>query len=564
MLGFGAKDRKSSTSDVARPLFMPGLMQDRPINLIAVLQHAATVHAGQEVVSALPEGVRRRLTYPELYARAQRLANALKRLGLKPGDRVGTIAFNSDRHVEAWYAVSGQGAICHTINPRLPHDQLCYIINHAEDRILMIDAPLAAAAAKSRAGMKSVETVVVLTDRAHMPSLADTGGEEWLCYEDLIAAEAPEFDWPSFPEDTASSLCYTSGTTGEPKGVLYSHRSNLLMSYAIGGKDALNLGVGDTSLMIVPMFHANAWGLVYGAPMVGAKMVLPGPALDGASVHRLIKEEGVTSSAAVPTVWAMLLAHLDQHGGDLAPLKEVVIGGAAVPRAMIKTLRDKYGVAVAHGWGMTELSPVGTVNRPLPKHLKLDPEAQLDQAAKQGRALFGVEMKVVDEAGGELPRDGATAGRLLVRGPWISKAYYRRPEPILDADGWFDTGDVGTIDPDGCLTITDRAKDIIKSGGEWISSVELETCAMGAPGVGMACAIGVPHPKWGERPLLLVVPKPGQAPSAGSVLAHLGERCAKWQLPDAVLFVETLPIGPTGKLDKKVLKAQYKDYFAGA
>jgi fatty-acyl-CoA synthase len=564
MFGLGEKRAKDASPSARVPAEreagrIAGLMQDSPINLIAVLQHAAVAHRDQIMVSALPEGVRHRQTYGETYARTMRLANALKRIGMRPGDRVATLAWNTHRHVEAWYAISGQGAICHTLNPRLAPEQLAFIMNHAEDRVLMTDAMFAPLVQKLAPSLPSLERVVVFTDRAHMPE-----GSDWLCYEDLLAAEQPAFDWPSFPEETASSLCYTSGTTGDPKGVLYSHRSNLLQAYAIGGKDALNLGLRDTALMIVPMFHANAWGLVYGGPMMGAKLVLPGAALDGASVHALIKEEKVTNSAAVPTVWAMLLAHLDKEGGDLKPLKEVVIGGAAVPRAMIKTLRDKYGVTVAHGWGMTEMSPVGTVNRLAPKHVDLDPEAQLDILAKQGRPLFGVEMKIVDEDGRELPRDGEAAGHLLVRGPWIAKAYFRRDTSILDAEGWFDTGDVATIDPDGIMQITDRAKDIIKSGGEWISSVDLENCAMGAPGVQLACAIGVAHPKWGERPILLVVPKPSAKPEPDVVLAHLSSTCAKWQLPDDVIYVEALPLTAAGKFDKKVLRAKYADHLAKA
>jgi fatty-acyl-CoA synthase len=555
---FGLRAKKSSTAQPppSAPVAarVPGLMQDQPINLAAVLEHAAVVHGDQVMVSALPEGVRHRQTYAEALARVKRLANALRRIGVQPGDRIGTLAWNTHRHFEAWYAISGQGAICHTINPRLAPEQIAFIMSHAEDRVLMTDAMFAPLVAKLAPSLPALEHIVVFTDRAHMPE-----GSDWLCYEELLAAEDPRFDWPSFPEETASSLCYTSGTTGEPKGVLYSHRSNLLQAYAICAKDAMSLGLADTTLMIVPMFHANSWGLVYGAPAVGAKLVLPGAALDGASVHALIKEEGVTCSSAVPTVWAMLLAHLEKEGGDLAPLKEVTIGGAAVPRAMIKTLRDKYAVTVAHGWGMTEMSPVGTVNRLAPKHAKLDPEAQLDVLVKQGRPLFGVEMKIVDEDGRELPRDGKASGRLLVRGPWIAKAYFKRDDPILDAEGWFDTGDVATIDPDGLMQITDRAKDIIKSGGEWISSVDLENCAMGAPGVQLAAAIGVAHPKWGERPILLVVPKAGAAPQPDAILSHLAGSCAKWQLPDEIVFVESLPLTAAGKFDKKVLRAQYAD-----
>ena len=540
-----------------------GLMQDRPVNLVSALRHAATIHRRQSIVTASPTGDRHSQTYAETYDRAQQLAGALKRLGVRPGDRVGTMGWNTHQHLEAWYAISGQGAICHTLNPRLPVEQLAYIMAHAEDSVLLVDAMFAPLLAALRPQLPALKHVIVLADRSGMPDAASAGGE-LLCSEELIAAEDPAFDWPSFPEETASSLCYTSGTTGDPKGVLYSHRSNLLMAYAITSRDVLNIGAGDAFLVIVPMFHANAWGLVYGGPMTGAKLILPGAALDGASVLRLIKEEQVTQSAAVPTVWTMLLSHLEASGGDLAPLKEVIIGGAAPPRAMLQAMREKYGVLAMQGWGMTETSPVGAVNRPTREHLRLPLERQLDQAMKSGRPLFGIELKIVDEDGEELPWDGATSGRLLARGPWVANAYYGRDAPIIDADGWFDTGDVATIDDEGYMQITDRAKDVIKSGGEWISSVDLENAAMGAPGVELACAVGVPHAKWGERPILLVVPKPGAASDADAIRAHCAKTFAAWQLPDAIIFVETLPMTATGKFDKKVLRVEYAGRLSGA
>ncbi|MGD2132897.1 MAG: long-chain fatty acid--CoA ligase [Maricaulaceae bacterium] len=536
---------------------IPGLMQDQPINLASILEHAARSHGRQVMVTALIEGGKHTQTYAETLTRTKQLANALRRLGAAPGDRIATLAWNTHRHVEAWYAISGQGAICHTVNPRLAPEQIIYILNHAEDSILFTDATFAKLVDAVRPHVPSLKHVIVLTDRANMPE-----GEGYLCYEDLIAVEEPEFEWPSFPEDTASSLCYTSGTTGDPKGVLYGHRSNLLQSYAICSKDCQNLGVNDTTLMVVPMFHANAWGLVYGGPMVGAKLVLPGMSLDGASIHRLIKEEQVTGSAAVPTVWSMLLAHLDKTGEDLKPLTEVIIGGSAVPRSMIRTLGEKYGVTVVHGWGMTEMSPTGTVCRLGPQHEGLSLEEKLDVMCKQGRPLFGVEMKIVDDDNNELAWDGEQSGRLLVRGPWIAKSYFRRDDVIVDKDGFLDTGDVATIDADGYMQITDRAKDVIKSGGEWISSVDLENAAMGAEGVELACAVGVPHPKWEERPILLVVPKEGASPDPEDIKAHLLKASfAKWQLPDDIVFVKELPMTATGKFDKKVVRAEYKDHL---
>ncbi len=564
MFGFGKKNEgavaphaqadAAGGSSGAEPVL--GLMQTTPMNIADILAHGAKYHAGTEIVSAMVEGEIARHTYAEVYARTKRLANALKRLGVKGGDRVATLAWNTHRHIEAWYAISGMGAICHTINPRLFPEQVAYIMNHANDSVVMVDVNIVPLIDALKDHLPNVGKFIVMTDRAHMPE-----GDHWLCYEDLIASESEEFVWPRFDENTASSLCYTSGTTGDPKGVLYSHRSNLIMSYAILSRDVMNMGLGDCGLMVVPMFHANAWGMAYGAIMVGAKLVLPGVALDGPSVHRLIKEEQVTTSAAVPTVWSGLLKHLKDTGADLSPLREVLIGGSAVPRSMIEIFARDYNVDVIHGWGMTEMSPLGSVNRLLPKHENLSFEEKLDVRVKQGRPCFGVEMKIVDDNGVELPWDGESAGRLLVKGPWIVDKYYGRDEEILDADGFFDTGDIAMIDADGIMQITDRAKDVIKSGGEWISSVDLENAAVAHPDVLLACAIGVRHPKWEERPLLLVTMREGATPDLAAINEVLAQKFAKWQLPDDIIVVDELPLTATGKLDKKVLREKYGDHL---
>ncbi|MGF1625063.1 MAG: long-chain fatty acid--CoA ligase [Alphaproteobacteria bacterium] len=534
-------------------------MQPRPQNLAYILEHAARVHGGREVVSATVEGGLHRYSYRDALGRTKQLANALRRLGLAPGDRVATLAWNGYRHLEAWYAIAGQGAICHTVNPRLFPEQIAYILNHAADRFVLVDLNLLPVLERVRAQVPSIEAVVVMTDRAHMPD-----GAGLLCYEELLAAEPADFAWPELPEATPSSLCYTSGTTGNPKGVLYTHRSNLLMAYACNGAEGFALSALSTVLMVVPMFHANSWGLVYCAPMAGAKLVLPGPHLGGRSLHGLITGEQATFSAAVPTIWTQLLQHLEATGGTLPSLQEVVIGGSAVPAAMIRTFAERYGVAVRHAWGMTELSPIGTVNRPTPEVLALDPEAQLAVAAKQGRPPYGVEMRIADEAGRTLASDGRTQGRLLVRGPWTVDRYYREENSACDADGWFDTGDIATLDPLGYMQITDRAKDVIKSGGEWISSVELENTAMGHPAVALAACIGLPHPRWDERPLLVVQLREGAEPCGDALIGHLAERVARWWLPDDVVFVEAIPLAATGKINKLALRQQFSGYVWAA
>jgi acyl-CoA synthetase (AMP-forming)/AMP-acid ligase II len=531
---------------------MAGAMQTPQRNLADILEYAALYHAQQEVVSILPGGEGpHRETYAQMLVRTKKLANALQALGVSGGDRVATLAWNTHRHVEAWYAISGQGAICHTVNPRLYPEQIVYIINHAKNRVVFYDITFAPLIDAIRDHLTTVENFVCMTSEALMPANGDH------CFETLIRDQSDEFTWPRFDEDTASSLCYTSGTTGDPKGVLYSHRSNLLMAAAISQKDIMNMGTLDAALMVVPMFHANSWGMAYGVPLVGAKLILPGMALDGENVHRLIKEENVTVSAAVPTVWQGLLAFLEKTGSDLKPLREVMIGGAAAPRSMIDIFDAKYGVDVIHAWGMTEMSPLGTVNRLTPSLMKLDREKRLDYKTKQGRPPYGVELKIVNEEGVELARDGVAAGQLLCRGPWIAKSYFGREDNLLDAEGWFDTGDIATLDPHGYMQITDRAKDVIKSGGEWISSVDMENLAVSHPDVLIAAAIGVPDAKWGERPRLLVKMKEGASLDKESLIELLAGAFAKWQLPDEIIVVDEIPLTATGKIDKKVLRKKY-------
>jgi fatty-acyl-CoA synthase len=534
-------------------------MQDEPLNLAHILEHAARFHSRVEIVTRQVEDDEiHRYTYGDALRRTKRLANALKRLGVQFGDRVATMAWNTYRHVEAWYAVAGQGAICHTVNPRLFEQQIEYIVNHAEDKILLVDAPFVPMLERLQDRLLTVRHFVVLTDESHMPT---TSLRNVIAYESLIADASDEFDWPSFPEETPSSLCYTSGTTGHPKGVIYTHRSNVLHAYAASAKDTIGVSNSDTVLMVVPMFHANSWGLAYSSPMVGAKLVLPGARLDGESVYHLLDSEQVTYSAAVPTVWNMLLAHLQNTDQKLPHLAEVIIGGSAVPRSMIETFDREYDVTVVHVWGMTEMSPIGTACRLKPFMKLLDYAQQVDARLKQGTPVFGVSMKIVDDDGNSLSHDGGTFGRLLVKGPWIVKRYYKEDQDAVDADGWFDTGDIATIDEHGYMQITDRAKDLIKSGGEWISSVDLENAAMGHPSVALAAVIGVYHPKWEERPLLIVKPGPKPADvTAGQILAFLQDKVAKWWLPDDVVFVDDIPLTAAGKISKLTLREQYRDY----
>jgi fatty-acyl-CoA synthase len=535
---------------------MRGLMMETPLLVTEIMRFADRNFADREIVSVTFDQPRHRTTWGEVFRRVRKLANALAAAGVKPGDRVGTLAWNDHRHLELYYAVSCMGAVLHTVNPRLFPEQLEFIINHAEDKLLFVDPTLLPVLAAVQGKIPCVERVVVMTGAASMPAAVAGTLQD---YESFIADQPDSYDWPTLDETAASSLCYTSGTTGNPKGVLYSHRSTVLHAYAGCMADSLGVSARDCILAVVPMFHANAWGLPYNAPMVGARLVFPGPKMgDPATLTALLNEEGVTLAAAVPTVWQMLLQHLKQSGEPLRTLKRTVIGGSAVPAQMIRDFRDRHGVTVIQGWGMTELSPLGTVSTLWPEQEALPAEEQVQLRARAGHGIFGVAMKVVDDAGNELPWDGASAGELKVRGPWVCSGYFKLDQSSShDADGWFATGDVAVIHPNGFLQITDRAKDVIKSGGEWISSVDLENCACGHPEVLMAAAIGVRHPKWDERPVLLVVPRPSCTPSQESILQHLSQHFARWQLPDAIVFTDKLPLTATGKLNKRSLRETY-------
>ena len=537
---------------------MLGLMQDWPLTVDRILHHAQGRHGAREVVSRSTKGAVERTTYAQVGRRARQLSAALQAFGIVPGDRVATLAWNTGPHLEAWYGIMGVGAVCHTLNPRLHPDQLLWIIRDAGDRVILADMTFAPMLVELLArGPTPVEQVVLLSDEAHRPQAA---GHDILMYEDWIAGRptteaegAPA--WGRFGEETACGLCYTSGTTGDPKGVLYSHRSNVLHTLMILQADAMGLSARDVVMPLVPMFHANTWGLAFAAPAVGAKLVLPGRHLDGASLFELIETEEVSFSAAVPTVWQTLLQHLDATGERLTTLKRVAVGGSACPEAMIRRFHD-HGVEVRQVWGMTESSPVGAMGAPDAGTANLSLEAQTRQSLKQGRPPFGVELALKDEAGARLEEDGCTQGRLVVRGPAVARGYFNHPASILDADGFFDTGDIATLDDHGFMQITDRAKDVIKSGGEWISSVEIENLAAGHPKVACAAVIGVPHPKWDERPLLLVQLKAGMAAGVKEMLDHLDGRIARWWMPDEVVFLDEIPLGPTGKIDKKALRAE--------
>jgi len=538
-----------------------GLMQDRPLLISSLIDHADANHPGVEIVSRTVEGPIHRCTYADIHRRSKQLAEALIALGVGQGERIATLAWNGYRHMELYFGVSGMGAVLHTINPRLFPEQITYIANHAEDRYLFFDSSFGPLVEKLAPLMKSVEGFVAMTDRAHMPAL---NVPNLLCYEELIGAQDGDYEWPVFDERTASSLCYTSGTTGNPKGVLYSHRSTVLHSYAACAVDGPALSMAESALLVVPMFHVNAWGMPYAGAMSGAKLVMPGPALDGRSVYELMRDEKVTLALGVPTVWLMLFQHVDAAGLDPKRdlcLKRVVIGGSAAPRAMTERFETEFGAFVVHAWGMTEMSPIGTVCNLLPKHRDFTLAQRLDLQAKQGRALCGVEMRITDAGGKELPRDGKAFGHLMVRGPWITSGYFKGDGgSILDADGFFDTGDVATIDADGYMQITDRSKDVIKSGGEWISSIELENAAMGHPAVAEAAVIGVAHPKWQERPLLIVVKKAGQDVTRDAMLKFLEGKVARWWVPDDVAFVDELPHTATGKILKLKLREKFSDY----
>ena len=542
---------------------MLGLMQSHPLMIGGLLKHAARYHGTTEIVSKTVEGDLHRTDWAGIERRARRLVRALQRLGVKGGDRVATLAWNSHRHLEIYYGVSGMGAVVHTLNPRLHPDDLTYIADHAADCVLLADTtfvPLIEQIAPRLTG--TLRAVVFMTDPAHMPKVSLPAGMTLGCYEDLLDAADEDYDWPVFDENTASAICYTSGTTGRPKGVLYSHRSTLLHAYATLAADVMGIRAVDRIMPVVPMFHANAWGVPYTSAMAGSALVMPGRHLDGASVTALMNGERVTMSAGVPTVWLGLLQHLRASGERLETVRRLVVGGSAAPPLLIEAFGREYGIQLDHAWGMTETSPLGTYNSPRPMHAGLSLEERERLAQKQGRVVFGVDMKIVDDEDHELPWDGERFGNLKVRGPWVASAYYgQEPGSALDENGWFMTGDVATIDPDGFMLITDRSKDVIKSGGEWISSIELENIAVSHPDVAEAAVIGAAHKKWDERPLLLVVARPGATLTPEAVLAVYEGRIAKWWLPDAVIVVDELPHTATGKLQKTTLRAKYGNYL---
>ncbi|HMO30388.1 long-chain-fatty-acid--CoA ligase [Enterovirga sp.] len=537
---------------------MRALMQDWKLLIHKVIDYAAAEHPERAVISRLTEGPLHRSNYREVRERALKVAKRLSRDGIRPGDRVATLAWNNHRHLEAWYGIAGLGAVYHTINPRLFPEQILYIANHAEDRILFLDLTFVPLMEKLADKLPLIERYVVLTDGAHMPP---TSLRNAVPYEEWIAEADADFRWADVEETTAAGLCYTSGTTGEPKGVLYSHRTNLLQALMTSQADAFGLSARDVVMPVVPLFHANSWSLAFAAPMIGSALVMPGPRLDGASVHDILTTQKVTFTAAVPTIWFALLQHMEQFGLRLPDLERVAIGGSACPPAVIEAFERKYGVQVLHAWGMTEMSPVGSICSIKPEVASDDYEQLLATKATQGCAPFGVEWKITDDEGRELPRDGKTFGRLKVRGWAVVRRYFKREdEEILDEDGYFDTGDVATLSPHGYMRITDRAKDVIKSGGEWISSIDIENLAVGHPAVAEAAVIGIAHPKWDERPLLVVVPAPGAAPTREEVLDFLRPKIAKWWMPDDVVIVGELPHTATGKLLKTELRRRFADY----
>lgn len=530
----------------------------------SLIEHAAAFHSDTEIVSRLPEGHVRHTTWSQVSEQSKQVANALAELGIERGDRVATLAWNSDRHLALYFGVSGSGAVMHTVNPRLFPEQIAYIINHAEDRVLFFDITFTQLVGQLASELSAVQTYVVMTDREHMPEIPGIPADRLLCWDEFIGSQSIHYDWPEFDERSASSLCYTSGTTGNPKGVLYTHRSTMLHTMMTAARDTNDIHSGSVLLLVVPMFHANAWGTPYTAAMVGAKLVLPGPHLDGESVYRLMKSEGVNQSQGVPTVWMMLFAYLDEHP-EIDPhelgLQVAGTGGAALPLSMIERFERDFGAETMQGWGMTETSPLCVIGRLLPKHAGLTAAEQAQIRLKQGRGICGVEMKIVDDDGNRLPWDGVAFGEVWVRGPWIASGYFKgEGGEKLDTEGYFPTGDVATIDPDGYLQLVDRAKDVIKSGGEWISSIDLENAATGHPAVAEAAVIGVAHPKWQERPLLVVVLRKGRRASREDVLDHLAGEVAKWWLPDDVVFVDELPHTATGKVLKRSLREQFRDH----
>jgi len=537
---------------------MQGSMQDIPLLVNGILDHARIYHGEREIVSRLVEGPIHRETYADAHLRARKLAQALMRLGCSRGDVLATLAWNTHRHLEAWYGITGLGAIYHTLNPRLFPEQLVYIINHANDRVIMTDLTFVPILEGIADQIPNVKHIIILTDRAHMP---ETSLKNAVCYEELLDAENGDMNWVSVGENDPCGLCYTSGTTGNPKGVLYSHRSNVLHTLVSNSADVMGLRSTDAVLPVVPMFHANAWGIAFSAPAVGAKIVNPGPNMDGASIYELLEGEKVSFTAAVPTVWLMLLQHMEEHNLKLPYLNTVTIGGSAVPRVMLEKFERDYEVEVKHAWGMTELSPLGSIASFKSGMEDMSFDEKMDIKVKQGRPPYLMEMKITDDDGNELPRDGKAFGHLMVRGPFVVGEYMKgEGGQILDKDGFFDTGDVATLDPLGFMQITDRSKDVIKSGGEWISSIEIENIAVGHADVAEAAVIGIYHPKWDERPLLIVVKKEGSDPSKEDVLAYLEGKIAKWWMPDDVVFVDEIPHTATGKIQKLTLREQFKEY----
>ena len=538
---------------------MLGLKQDRPLLISQMIDFAAAYYPDVEVVTRTVEGPIHRYGYKDAARRAKQVAEALQGLGIKLGDRIGTLAWNTHRHFELYFGISGLGAVLHTVNPRLAPDHVAYIANHAEDQVIFVDLNLLPIVEGVWPHLKTVKHVVVMTDKAHMP--ASSKIPKLLCYEELIAGKPGTLKWPVFDEKTASSLCYTSGTTGNPKGVLYSHRSTVIHSMMMCSGPVLAMTPDTTILPVVPMFHANAWGLVYAAPICGAKLVFPGPKLDGASIYELLDKEKVTMSAGVPTVWLALLDYCAQNKLKMSSVKRTLIGGSAVPISMIARFWTEHGIEVAQGWGMTEMSPLGTLTRFNKGERDLPDEQRFNITAKAGRPVVGGEMKIIDDAGNDLPADGETSGNLVVRGPWIVKGYMKGDggSQFLDED-WFATGDVCKIEKDGSVVITDRSKDVIKSGGEWISSIDLENAAMSCPGVAEAAVIGVKHPKWDERPLLIVVRRPEASVTKDDLLNFLNGKIAKWWMPDDVQFIDQIPHGATGKILKTALRKHFEDY----
>ena len=537
---------------------MFGLMQQQSLQISSLIDFAARHHGDGEVVSRRVEGDIHRYTWADVALRSHRVANALDAMQLQQGDRVATLAWNGYRHLELYFGVSGSGRVLHTVNPRLHPDQIAWIANHAEDEILCFDMTFLPIVQAVHAKCTTIKRWIALCDADKLP--ADTGIPNLMSYEAWIAGESDQYTWPQLDENLASSMCYTSGTTGNPKAALYSHRSTILHAFAAALPDVMCISARDSILPVVPMFHVNAWGIPYSAAMTGAKLVFPGPALDGKSVYDLIEAEGVTFAAGVPTVWQMLLGHMKPQGLKFSKLNRTVIGGSACPPAMIESFRTDYNVDVLHAWGMTEMSPLGTLCTLKNKHLSLPADAQMKIRMKQGRAIYGIDMKIVNDAGQELPHDGKAYGDLLVKGPWVVREYFKQEGASPLVDGWFPTGDVATIDEDGFMQITDRSKDVIKSGGEWISSIDIENIAMSHPAVAMAACIGVKHPKWDERPIVCVVKKPGVDVTRDELIAFFDGKTAKWQIPDDAVFVDAIPLGATGKMLKTKLREQLSGY----